>query len=92
MAFASLAALDEAELEARLFPARTTLPSQPRPAPDWAAIHDELHRQKHVPLQLVWQEYTQSTPEGYQYSRFCELYQRWAGKLDLVLRQDHRAG
>ena len=29
---------------------------------------------------------------GYQYSRFCELYHRWARQLDLVLRQEHRAG
>jgi transposase len=63
-----------------------------RATPDWAAIHDELHNNKKVTLQLLWQEYKQSNPDGYQYSRFCELYQRWAGKLDLVLRQEHRAG
>ena len=38
--------LDEAGLEARLFPARMTPPSQPRQAVDWAAIHEELHSQK----------------------------------------------
>ena len=27
-----------------------------------------------------------------QYSRFCEQYREWAGKLDLVMRQEHRAG
>jgi transposase len=63
-----------------------------RQAPDWAGIHEELQSQKHVTLQLVWQEYKQSNPDGYQYSRFCELYRRWADKLDLVLRQEHRAG
>jgi transposase len=26
------------------------------------------------------------------YSRFCELYQRWRSKLDVVLRQEHKAG
>jgi asparagine synthase (glutamine-hydrolysing) len=39
----------------------------------------ELRGDKHVTLQLLWQEYKQSNPDGYQYSRFCELYQRWAG-------------
>jgi UTP:GlnB (protein PII) uridylyltransferase len=40
-----------------------------------------------VTLLLLWQEYRQTQPEGYGYSRFCELYQRWAGTLDPVLRQ-----
>jgi hypothetical protein len=26
------------------------------------------------------------------YSRFCDLYRRWLKQLDLVLRQEHRAG
>ncbi|MGA7632277.1 MAG: hypothetical protein WCB11_16055 [Terriglobales bacterium] len=43
-------------------------------------------------LQLLWEEYRQSQPEGYRYSRFCELYQRWRRKQDVVLRQEHRAG
>src|SRR5438093_9460618 len=65
---------------------------QPRAVPNWPAIHEDLHGHKHVTLQLVWQEYKQSNPDGYQYSRFCWLYQQWAAKLDLVLRQEHRAG
>ncbi len=55
-------------------------------------IHEDLHSHKHVTLQLLWQEYKQAEPGGYQYSRFCELYRHWTGKLDLVLRQEHRAG
>jgi transposase len=83
--------VDETALEARLFPARSTLAAV-RPMPDWATIHDELRRNKHVTLQLLWQEHKQSNPEGHSYSRFCELYQQWSGKLDVVLRQEHRAG
>jgi transposase len=30
--------------------------------------------------------------EGYAYSRFCELYQRWRQRPDVVLRQEHLAG
>jgi len=41
-----------------------------------------------VTLQLLWEEYRQGNPEGYRYSRFCELYQRWRSKLDVVLRQE----
>ncbi len=40
----------------------------------------------------VRQEYKAIHPEGLQYSRFCEQYREWAGKLDLVMRQEHRAG
>ncbi len=49
-------------------------------------------RHRHLTLQLLWEEYRQGNPEGYGYSRFCELYQRWRGKLDVVLRQEHKAG
>jgi len=59
--------------------------------PDWPAVHKELGR-KSVTLRLLWQEYRQVQPEGYGYSRFCELYQRWAGTLDPVLRQVHLPG
>jgi len=59
--------------------------------PDWPSIHKELGR-KGVTLLLLWQEYRQSQPEGYGYSRFCELYQRWAGTLDPVLRQVYVPG
>jgi transposase len=85
--------LDEAGLEKRLFPtAAAPRSNQSRVVPDWPAIHEDLRSHKHLTLQLVWQEYKQSNPEGYQYSRFCWLYQQWARKLDLALRQEHRAG
>lgn len=66
--------------------------SQEQPLPDWLYIHQELRR-KGVTLQLLWEEYRQSHPkEGCSYSRFCELYQAWAGTLDPILRQVHLPG
>jgi transposase len=62
-----------------------------RALPDWPGLHQELSR-KGVTLLLLWQEYRQAQPEGYGYSRFCELYQRWADTLDPVLRQVHEPG
>ena len=59
--------------------------------PDWPHLHQELGR-KSVTLMLLWQEYRQTQPAGYGYSRFCQLYQRWAGTLDPVLRQVHLPG
>ena len=63
-----------------------------RTPPDFAAIHEQLRQHKYVTLQLLWEEYRQANPDGYRYSRFCELYQRWRSKLDVVLRQEHKAG
>ncbi len=62
-----------------------------RPAPDWAWVHRELKR-KHVTRALLWQEYKEQQPEGYEYSQFCELYVRWTKTLPVTMRQEHRAG
>jgi transposase len=62
-----------------------------RPLPEWPHVHRELRR-KGVTLALLWQEYKVEQPEGLQYSRFCERYRAWAKRLDLVMRQEHRAG
>jgi transposase len=82
--------MDETGLERALFPPLPA-PSVPRPSPDFAWVHRELRR-KGVTLQLLWMEYKEVSPEGYQYSQFCLLYQQWAGRVDLVLRGHHRAG
>lgn len=82
--------LDHAAVEARLF-ARAAASALVRPLPDWPTIHQELQR-KSVTLQLLWQEYKQATPDGYQYTRFCQRYRAWAARLDPVLRQEHKAG
>ena len=63
-----------------------------RPEPDWARVHRELARHKGVTLQLLWLEYREAHPDGYQYSRFCDRYREWRGRLDVVLRQVYRAG
>jgi transposase len=83
--------LDDTALEGRLFARATPTPVARRPTPDWAIVHQELKR-KGVTLLLLWQEYKASTPDGLQYSQFCEAYRKWTGKLDLVMRQNHRAG
>jgi transposase len=83
--------LDATTLEQRLFPPSPAIrPFTPR-APDWPTVHHELKR-KGVTLFLLWQEYKATTPEGFQYSWFCQAYRAWASKLTLVMRQNHRAG
>ena len=86
---------DEARVEAAVFPRREPNIAEHHPArkpPDFAAIHEQLRGNKYVTLQLLWEEYRDADAAGYRYSRFCELYQRWRSKLDLVLRQEHKAG
>ena len=82
--------LDDGALEAMLYPAKEEADTS-RFQPDWTVVHRELRR-KGVTLHLLWREYKQAHPEGYQYSYFCELYQKWSGTLDLPLRQVYHAG
>ncbi|MEW6743660.1 MAG: IS21 family transposase [Planctomycetota bacterium] len=84
-------ATNEAALEALLYASPAT-PSRPRAVPDCKYLHKELHR-KGVTLQLLWEEYKAVHPEdGYQYTQFCEYYRRFEKTLQVVMRQEHRAG
>ena len=59
--------------------------------PDWAVLHRELKR-KHVTLSILWDEYIEQYPDGFRYSRFCELYRAWEGNLPVTMRQTHLGG
>jgi transposase len=83
---------DDRRLEELLFSEPGRPRQQLRPLPDFEQIHRQLQTCKHLTLQLVWEEYRESQPDGYGYSRFCELYQLWHRKQDVVLRQDHLPG
>lgn len=84
--------ITDAVLETLLYKAAGTKTGHRRAAePDWAAIHRELKR-KHVTLQILWDEYIERHPEGYRYSRFCDLYRGWAANLPVTMRQSHAAG
>lgn len=82
----------ESRLEQALFGRPRQSPEPTRRLPDFAAHHEQLQRHRHLTLQLLWEEYRQNNPDGYQYSYFCEAYQKWRRKQDLVLRQEHKAG
>jgi transposase len=84
--------LDDAAIEALLFPSATNTSARGAPLPDFRRIHQELRSHRHLTLSLLWQEYKQNHEDGYQYSRFCQLYRSWQRKLDVVMRQEHRAG
>lgn len=84
--------LDEAALERRLFAPTGGRTRRGLAVPDWPAVHRALRR-KGVTLALIWEDYRAAHPhDGYGYSRFCELYSRWEGKLSPTMRQHHVAG
>jgi transposase len=84
--------LTDADLEARLYgEAGTKQGHRRRAEPDWATLNRELKR-KHVTLQILWDEYIEVEPDGYRYSRFCDLYQGWAARLPVTMRQTHLGG
>src|SRR5271156_5938710 len=86
------AELTDAALEAQLFTAVGKKQGHRRLAElDWAAVHRELKR-KHVTLQILWDEYIETHPDGYRYSRFCDLYRGWEARLPVTMRQTHLGG
>ena len=86
------AEISDAELEGRLYgPAGVKPGRRKQPEPDWSVVARELKR-KHVTLQVLWEEYIAAHPDGYRYSRWCELFRGWEGRLPLVMRQSHAGG
>jgi len=83
-------AITDSALEQLLYP---TLPASPdaRPVPNWGCVAGELRR-KGVTLFLLWEEYRAVHPNGYGYSRYCELFQGYSGTIDPRMRQVHKAG
>ena len=79
-------------LEQLLFPSASPQNVRSRFIPDFHEIHKELQSRKHVTLNLLWQEYKEQHPDGYQYSWFCHSYRDWSAHLDVVMRHEHRAG
>jgi transposase len=85
------AQMDEAQLEALLFP-RAVAHIGRHATPDFAHLHQELKR-KGVTLMLLWEEYAAAhAGQAYRYSQFCLLYHRFAASLKRSMRQVHRAG
>jgi transposase len=82
---------DERRLNELLFGAESTHRHTARPLPQMDYLHRELRRPG-VTLALLWQEYKEIHSDGYQYSQFCEHYRQWSRKVDVILRQEHRAG
>lgn len=88
-----LGELGDEELNQKLFPEDQTIQSEPEyPMPDWVKMNTEK-RQKGVTLRLLWQEYKEQHPNGYQYSQFCEHFQRWKKQqVEPSMHKEHKGG
>ena len=54
-----------------------------RAEPDWPSLAREMRRPG-VNLVVLWEEYRATQPEGYGYSRFCDLYREFERRLTPV--------
>jgi transposase len=82
--------MDDTTLETLLYP--KPKPHLTRQSDlDFEYIHKELKRPG-VNLRLLWFEYRANNPDGYSYQQYTKLHREWADKLNLVMRQQHRAG
>ena len=89
--WADVEALSDEELDARMYPP-PVLSGELRPEPNPAVIHLELRRTG-VTLRLLHEEYLAANPLGaYGYTKFVELYNAWADRLKVTMRQVHKAG
>ena len=89
LTFSELSDLNESEVYQRLF----SEPVKPRgkTKPDFAKINREL-RKKNITRQLLWEEYKEQLPEGMGYTQFCYHLSEWQKKLNVSMRQIHKAG
>jgi transposase len=63
-----------------------------KPQPDWVAVHLEMKR-RHVTLQLLWEEYRDTYPDGMGRSQFYEHYSKFCGSQEEpVMRMVHKGG
>ena len=83
--------MDDSVLLSFLEKNKAPLQKKSYPEPEWNYIYTEL-RKKGVTLELLWQEYKNVYPDGYQHTQFSEHYRRWKEKLSPTMRQVHKAG
>jgi transposase len=85
-----LEALSDEELEAKMYPPAVKN-GEPRPEPNLPAMHIELRRTG-VTLRLLHEEYVAANPNAYGYTKYVELYNAWAERQLVTMRQVHKAG
>jgi len=83
-------AMNDTELE-NFFNTRSNTLNLQKPLPDFEYFHKELQI-RGVTVELLWQEYREKYPDGYSYTHVARMYRKWTRKLNISMRQVHRAG
>lgn len=84
--------LDDQELKKLLFQRKRSGHQKHYTPPDCEWVYKEL-KHKGVTLRLLHEEYKSLYPETfYQYTKFCDIYQRWKKQQALSCRQTYQAG
>ncbi len=84
--------LTDDELEQMLFPTPRGKPgARLHVEPDWSTLVREMKRPG-VNLLILFEEYQAAHPDGYKYSRFCQLFRAFERRLAPTMRQTHVAG
>jgi len=97
LSWADASQLDDDEVERRLFTQVGRNEPSARAPIDFGWVHREMRRTG-VTLQLLWVEYRDAVVaagrgvRAYQYSQFCDLYADFRAKVEVSMRQVHRAG
>ena len=89
--YEELSALDDEGIKALLFPRQGGTKASHKGMLDFDYLSEEL-KKKGVTVQLLYEEYSRDTPEGYSRSQFYKLFRHYAKKANPTLRFNHKAG
>jgi len=86
--------IDDEHLQSKLFGFKKNTPKNKKPLPNYNYIYNELKNSKksEITVKLLWEEYREAYPQGYEYTQFRILYNRFKKKLNPSMRQMHIAG
>ncbi|MFH1542022.1 MAG: IS21 family transposase [bacterium] len=82
--------LTDEHLEQKLFPESERKKTKRGPL-NFEYLVEEI-KKPDVTLALLWEEYKEQNPNGYQYAQFCNLYRAYRKTLNYSMRQEHKAG
>ena len=94
--FAELFALSDHDLSVLVHPPRSTKDTDERYADlstQLKRLSEELGKKhSHVTKQVLWEEYLQDRPAGYQYSQFCYYLDQYMQQHDVTMPQQRQPG